>query len=103
MPATLTSRPLPRTPTDAPTPSGDREFVLDRQGLAFVTFLIDDLAGLIEKLTRDGYSLMGDGEAFEVRDGVNIAFVKDPEGNCIELVEYADITAYRPELAAVYE
>jgi len=43
---------------------------------------------------------MGRGEKFEVRDGVDIAFVKDPEGNCIELVEYADISVYRPELAS---
>ena len=90
-------------PNDAPAPSVDRDFVLDRQGLAFVTFLIDDLAGLIDRLEAAGIGLMGAGKKFEVRDGVDIAFIKDPEGNCLELVEYADITTYRPELAAVIE
>lgn len=90
-------------PNDAPAPSADRTHVLDHQGLAFVTFLIADLAGLIGRLKAAGFGLMGDGEAFEVRDGVDIAFVKDPEGNCIELVEYADITSYRPELSDVPE
>ena len=87
-------------PNDAPVESVRREFVLDRQGFAFVTFLIADLSGLTSKLQASGHPLMGDAKPFEVRDGVNIAFVKDPEGNCIELVEYADITTYRPELAA---
>jgi len=87
-------------PNNPPAPNAGRDYVLDRQGLAFVTFLIDDLAGLIERLAAAGHTLMGDGERFEVRDGVNIAFVQDPEGNCIELVEYADISVYRPELAA---
>ena len=90
-------------PNDAPAPSVDRDHVLDRQGFAFVTFLIDELAGLIQRLEAAGIALMGDGKTFEVRDGVDIAFIKDPEGNCIELVEYADITTYRPELAAVIE
>ncbi len=87
-------------PNDAPTGRVDRDFVLDHQGFAFVTFLIDDLPGLIAQLQASGIALMGDDQKFEVRDGVDIAFVKDPEGNCIELVEYADITTYRPELAA---
>ena len=90
-------------PNDPPASSPDRAYVLDRQGLAFVTFLIEDLGGLVARLKAAGFSLMGAGETFEVRDGVNIAFVKDPEGNCIELVEYADIASYRPELAAVQE
>lgn len=87
-------------PNVAPAESIDRAYVLDRQGLAFVTFLIADLSGLTTRLQASGHALMGDGRPFEVRDGVNIAFVKDPEGNCIELVEYDDITTYRPELAA---
>lgn len=90
-------------PNDAPARSVNRDHVLDRQGLAFVTFLIDDLAGLIQRLEAAGIALMGHGKKFEVREGVDIAFIKDPEGNCIELVEYADITTYRPELAAVIE
>ena len=87
-------------PNEAPAANPDRAYVLDHQGLAFVTFLIKDLAGLIARLEAASFDLMGAGEIFEVRDGVDIAFVKDPEGNCIELVEYADIGVYRPELAA---
>ena len=85
-------------PNIAPTPAPDRDFVLDRQGPAFATFLIEDLADLIEKFEDAGVAMMGNGQMFEVRDGVFIAFARDPEGNCLEFVEYADITAYRPEL-----
>ena len=86
-------------PNVAPKPAAARDYVLDRQGLAFATFLIEDLAGLVEKFETAGVPLMGAGKKFEVRDGVFIAFARDPEGNCLEFVEYADITEYRPELA----
>jgi catechol 2,3-dioxygenase-like lactoylglutathione lyase family enzyme len=85
-------------PNTAPAPAIERDYVLDRQGLAFATFLIEDLAGLIETFKAADVPLMGAGEKFEVRDGVFIAFARDPEGNCLEFVEYADITEYRPEL-----
>lgn len=86
---------------NAPAQSnGERDYVLDRRGLAFVTFLIDDLDDVIARLEAAGAELMGRGEKFEVRDGVFIIFVRDPEGNCLELVQYTDIASYRPELAA---
>jgi hypothetical protein len=37
-------------------------------------------------------------EPIETRPGTRIAFIRDPEGNSIEFVEYADLRAYRPDL-----
>ena len=34
----------------------------------------------------------------EVRPGTWLAFFRDPEGNVLELVEYDDPAAYRPDL-----
>lgn len=87
-------------PNARAAPEPVRDYVLDRQGLAFVTFLIEDLAGLVGRLKAAGVPFVGQDEPFEVRDGVMITFIRDPEGNCLELVEYADITVYRPEFAA---
>ena len=34
----------------------------------------------------------------EVRPGTFLSFCRDPEGNVLELVQYADIHAYRSDL-----
>jgi len=38
-----------------------------------------------------------------VRPGTWLAFFRDPEGNVLELVEYDDPAAYRPDLAGAAE
>ena len=37
-------------------------------------------------------------QRIEVRPGTYLAFCRDPEGNVLEIVQYADIAAYRPDL-----
>jgi lactoylglutathione lyase len=34
----------------------------------------------------------------EIRKGITAIFAKDPEGNFVEFVEYADLAAYRTDL-----
>jgi len=86
-------------PNRAAQPAAARRFVLDRQGFAFLTFLIADVAATRDALAAAGAEIMGEGKVFEIRDGVHIFFARDPEGNCLEFVQYADIGTYRPELA----
>jgi hypothetical protein len=37
-------------------------------------------------------------EPVEIRKGITAIFAKDPEGNFVEFVEYADLVSYRPDL-----
>ena len=76
--------PAPRPPLDLP-------------GFAFVTLILDDLGPTLERLTRAGHPPRV--PPYELRPGVHVALVDDPDGNVVELVAYADVTAYRPRLA----
>lgn len=72
--------------------------VLDRQGLAFLTFIVPDLRGLVDELLAAGIEVSTGAELVEIRAGVFVAFALDPEGNRLELVEYADLGSYRSDL-----
>ncbi len=85
-------------PNTVPQSRGDEPHVLCRQGAGYTTFLIEDLDGLLDTLKAANVPILSGGDKFEVRDGVTIAFARDPEGNFLEFVEYSDIAAYRPEL-----
>lgn len=74
-------------------------WILDRRGAGYLTFIVDNLAAMLEKLTRSGIEILTGSDMVEVRPGVWLVFARDPEGNVIEFVEYADIRAYRPDLA----
>ena len=37
-------------------------------------------------------------DAVPIREGITAIFVRDPEGNFLEFVEYADLASYRPDL-----
>ena len=63
--------------------------------------VIRDLALMLRRLTAAGAQVLTGDEPVEVRPGVWLVFAKDPEGNVLEFVQYDDITAYRPDLAAV--
>ena len=83
-------------PTTAPAAPPAPVSPASRAGLAYVTFLVSGLGGEIERLATAGHpSLKG---IVELRPGVNMALVRDPEGNFVELAEYANIDAYRPDL-----
>ena len=54
-------------------------------GFRYVTFVIHDLAGLCKELENKGIEFLLPQKEF--RPGVNIAMVKDPDGNVVEFVE----------------
>nr|WP_198982807.1 VOC family protein [Herbaspirillum sp. ASV7] len=85
----------PNTPPQAePAPA----FILDKPNAAYLTFIVDDINAAIAKLLDAGIHFMTGRQRVEARPGVYLAFCRDPEGNVLELVEYSDIAAYRPDL-----
>jgi len=54
-------------------------------GFRYVTFVIHDLTGLCKELENKGIEFFLPQR--EIRPGVSIAMVKDPDGNVVEFVE----------------
>jgi catechol 2,3-dioxygenase-like lactoylglutathione lyase family enzyme len=54
-------------------------------GFRYVTFVIEDLTGLCKELQSKGIEFFLPQK--EIRPGVSIAMVKDPDGNIVEFVE----------------
>jgi lactoylglutathione lyase len=82
-----------KPPKQNPVP----EWVHERQGFAYLTFVIADMKEVIRRLKKHGVKLLSD-KTVEVRKGVHVLYCLDPEGNFIEFVEYPDISSYRPDL-----
>jgi len=82
-----------KPPKQNPVP----EWVHERQGFAYLTFVIADMKEVISRLKEHGVKLLSD-ETVEVRKGVYVLYSLDPEGNFIEFVEYPDVSSYRPDL-----
>lgn len=78
-------------PLQPPSPPPPDPFILDRRGTAYLTFIIDDLDAMIARLTAAGLPPLTGADKVEVRSGVWLAFARDPEGNFLEFVQYADI------------
>lgn len=85
-------RPAPRTDLAGP--------ILDHQSTAYLTFIVADIAATVETLRAAGATLLNGTPVVEVRDGVLLSFLRDPEGHVIEIVEYRDIADYRSDLVA---
>jgi catechol 2,3-dioxygenase-like lactoylglutathione lyase family enzyme len=77
----------------APVP----EWVFERQGIAYLTFVVIDVQEVTARLKRYGVESFSEAPV-EIRAGITAIFARDPEGNFIEFVEYADIASYRPGL-----
>ena len=75
--------------------------ILDERNTAYLTFIVDDLRSMLARLLDSGIDVITGPEMVEVRPGTFLVFARDPEGNILEFVEYADIVAYRPDLAGV--
>jgi predicted enzyme related to lactoylglutathione lyase len=73
------------------------EWVFERQGITYITFVIADVQEVAERLKQFGVGLMSK-DPVEIRKGITAIFAKDPEGNFLEFVEYADLASYRPDL-----
>jgi catechol 2,3-dioxygenase-like lactoylglutathione lyase family enzyme len=82
----------PALPAEYPT------YVFDLPNVMYLTFIITDVKAAMTRLLETGVSFMTGPEAIHSRPGVTVAFLRDPEGNIIELVQYDDVPAYRPDL-----
>jgi ABC-type histidine transport system ATPase subunit len=65
----------------------------------YITFIIDDLDTMLQRLVAAGCEMLAGPEKLEVRPGTFFVFCRDPEGNVLEFVQFADVNAYRPDLA----
>ncbi len=88
----------PDQPPDAPARHSDRP--LSAVGFAFMTLIVDSLPNCLERLAHDGVTPRGPG-IYRLRPGVDVALIEDPDGNIVELVEYLDPLAYRPDLRSL--
>lgn len=86
-------------PAVAPEAAERGAAILDRQGATYLTFIVRDLAGVVRSLQSKGVVFDSEPAPMQVRPGTWLAFFRDPEGNVLELVEYDDPAAYRPDLA----
>lgn len=70
------------------------EWVFDRQGIAYITFIVSNINEVGARLTDHEVRLVRP-RPVEVRKGFVALFANDPDGNFIEFVEYDDISSYR--------
>ena len=73
------------------------EWVFERQGISYITFVIVDVHEVTARLKQHAVDLVRE-EPVEIRPGITAIFVRDPEGNFLEFVQYADLPSYRPDL-----
>lgn len=76
-------------------PAAAADYAMHRVGASYVTFIVDDLAALHGRLRQAGANIRSKG-IVELRAGLRLLLVADPEGNFLEFLQYDDITAYRP-------
>ncbi|OSZ74212.1 VOC family protein [Hydrogenophaga sp. IBVHS1] len=83
-----------------PGPVGDpaAETILGPAGIAYLTFVVGDIEAAIVRLKAAGVKLMSDAPV-QTRPGTRLLFFRDCEGNPLELVQYDDLAAYRPDIA----
>lgn len=73
------------------------DWVFERQGIAYLTFVIADVMEVVARLKQHKVDLVSESPV-PIRAGITAIFTRDPEGNFLEFVEYADLAAYRPDL-----
>ena len=74
------------------------EEVLSHRGNVFLTFIVEDLKSTLKKIRSKVTIFRTEGEIVEVRKGVYLSIIDDPDGNHIELVEYNNLEEYRSDL-----
>ena len=85
-------------PMTSPNPRTSGKEVLSKKGNVFLTFIVEDLKHTVSRIKDTDAPNRTQGSIMEVRDGVFLSIIDDPEGNHLEFVEYSDITNYRPDL-----
>ena len=84
-----------------PAPGKVPPYIFERHGLIYVSFIVADLDGILKRLKENGVKLVSGEQKIEVRPGVFVVYVLDPEGNYVEFLEYPDIASYRPDIYPV--
>jgi catechol 2,3-dioxygenase-like lactoylglutathione lyase family enzyme len=69
-------------------------WVFEGQGIAYLTFVVDDVEEVTALLRDNHVALMSEGPV-EIRKGIMAIFACDPEGNYLEFVQYEDLAAYQ--------
>lgn len=72
--------------------------LLGRAGISYLTFVVTDIDAAAERLRAAAVRLLSEAP-FPTRPGTRLLFFRDSEGNALELVQYDDLAAYRPDLA----
>ena len=85
-------------PANPPAAAAHGGPILDQPNACYLTFIVDDIDAAIARLQAHGVEFLTGPARVEVRPGTFLSFCRDPEGNVLELVQYADIHAYRPDL-----
>lgn len=83
----------------ATLPERHGEFVLDQPNVSYLTFIVADVNAAIRRLRDAGIECMTGDERVQSRPGLYVAFLRDPEGNVVELVQYDDVASYRQDPA----
>lgn len=85
-------------PKEQPLSQAPAEWILTHRNSTYLTFIVDDLQAMVDRLRKAGVKMLTGDEKVEVRPQTYLAFIRDPEGNVLEFVEYGDIASYRPDL-----
>jgi catechol 2,3-dioxygenase-like lactoylglutathione lyase family enzyme len=73
-------------PKVPPTRCPSLEWVFQRPGIAYLTFVVADVDEVVMRLNARGVRTIRP-EAVEIRKGIFAIFALDPEGNYVEFVE----------------
>jgi lactoylglutathione lyase len=76
---------------DAPGP------ILGHAGISYLTFVVADIDAALKRIRQAGVKTFSD-EPIQTRPGTRLLFFRDSEGNPLELVEYENLAAYRPDI-----
>jgi lactoylglutathione lyase len=85
-------------PNRPPAAEPSAAYILDKANAMYLTFIVDDIQAVVDTWVAAGVDFMTGPQRIEVRKGTYLAFCRDPEGNVLEIVQYADIAAYRPDV-----
>ena len=84
-------------PLDMPQAHTPGTRVMQRHGLAYLTFIVPDVRAVLATLYAAGATVSTGPEPIAFRPGVvDLAFAQDPEGNYLEFVQRNDLNTYRP-------
>lgn len=83
-------------PATPPAPRDDLDgWILSHAHATYLTFIVDDIAATVARILDEGGVLLNAEPVTQVRPGVFLSFLRDPEGHLLEIVAYDDVAAYR--------